>query len=624
MKMSVIRITLCLFLAGGCGFRSERLKTLSSETALESNSASVALPDGQVYTTWEQSLKFSKTYYINQSHPSASDDNPGTKEKPFLTINHAAQILQPEERVIVMAGTYRERVNPARGGTGPQQMISYEAAPGEEVVVRGSRVFKRSWTQIETDNKNQTARIWSSSLEGVSFEGTNPFSVVNLSETQIEKYMPWAEWQKDNPNISLKRGLLFQNGHRLRQVNEREDLPRADGTYWVDPDGLRVYIYPYNNANPNEQMFEITVQDYIFAPEEFRLGYIRVKGFIIEHAGNGFPLPQEGALSARGGHHWIIEDNTIRHCNSLGMDIGGQYFDRHSRLAKDGVHIVRRNIITDCGIGGIEGFGVHETLLENNKISHCGWHDVEGIFETGGIKLHRTVNTVVRGNLIHDIVDAPGIWMDYAIVNSRVTRNVIYNVSTGFHGGIFMEASQKTNLVDHNIVWGVNGDQGVGIYQHDCDELIIAHNLIGGCTHEAVKMRANEDRRVLGRYATALRNKIFNNVFFENGRTLSIYYSDNACDYNVFGRVTDSFSLNDWRRANGWDEHSRIVEMDMRFNPDELLLDWSLREPIPDVPVLDVCRTDFYGQRRDKKSTSPGPFVTDSGKANFKLSLKMR
>jgi hypothetical protein len=622
--MSVITITLCLLLIGGCGFRSERLKTLSSETALESNSVSITLPDGQVYTTWEQPLKFSETYYVNQSHPSASDDNPGTKEKPFLTINHAAQVIQPGERVLVMAGTYRERVNPARGGTGPQQMISYEAEPGAEVIIKGSRLFKQSWTQTEPDNEDRTARIWSASLDGILFEGTNPFSIVNLPEEQIDKYMPWAEWQKDNPNISLKRGLIFQNGYRLKQVNEREDLPRADGTYWVEPGGMRVYIYPYNNANPNEESFEITVQDYIFAPEKFQLGYIRVKGFIIEHAGNGFPLPQEGALSARGGHHWIIEENTIRQCNSLAMDIGGQYFDRYSRLAEDGIHIVRKNTITDCGIGGIEGFGVHRTLLENNIISHCGWHDVEGIFETGGIKLHRTVNTVVRGNIVHDIVDAPGIWMDYAIVNSRVTRNVIFNVSTSFHGGIFMEASQKTNLVDHNIVWGSCGDQGVGIYQHDCDELIIAHNLITGCSHEAIKMRANEDRRVLGRFATAKRNKILNNVFINNGRTLSIYYSDNLSDYNIFGQVPRAFSLDNWRQGNNWDQHSAIVDMRAHFDPKNILLEWSSNQSIPDVPTLDVCEADFYGQPRDKKSTSPGPFVIDTEEVNFRLPLKLR
>jgi len=40
--------------------------------------------------------------------------------------------------VLVHEGVYRERVKPARGGTGPDAMICYEAAPGERVVIKGS------------------------------------------------------------------------------------------------------------------------------------------------------------------------------------------------------------------------------------------------------------------------------------------------------------------------------------------------------------------------------------------------------------------------------------------------------------------------------------------------------
>jgi hypothetical protein len=38
-------------------------------------------------------------------------------------------VLQPGERVVVAAGVYRERIKPARGGSGPAALISYEAAP---------------------------------------------------------------------------------------------------------------------------------------------------------------------------------------------------------------------------------------------------------------------------------------------------------------------------------------------------------------------------------------------------------------------------------------------------------------------------------------------------------------
>ena len=90
----------------------------------------VTLPNGEAFAAWEVPLQFSRTYHVNSQHPQAADENPGTEALPFRTINRAAQVLQPGERVAIAAGVYRERVAPARGGSGPDRMISYEAAPG--------------------------------------------------------------------------------------------------------------------------------------------------------------------------------------------------------------------------------------------------------------------------------------------------------------------------------------------------------------------------------------------------------------------------------------------------------------------------------------------------------------
>ena len=110
-------------------------------------SANSVLPDGTEFVRWEQPLTFSKTYYVDNTSPSADDNGPGDKTRPFRTINKAAQLLQAGERVVIAAGTYRECVRPLRGGTGPTQMISYEAAPGAKVYIKGSEVLKDGWQQ---------------------------------------------------------------------------------------------------------------------------------------------------------------------------------------------------------------------------------------------------------------------------------------------------------------------------------------------------------------------------------------------------------------------------------------------------------------------------------------------
>ena len=69
----------------------------------------------------------------------------GTKERPFRTIGKAADVLQAGERVVIAEGIYREVVQPPRGGTGPDQMISYEAADGAKVIIRGSAILNAGW-----------------------------------------------------------------------------------------------------------------------------------------------------------------------------------------------------------------------------------------------------------------------------------------------------------------------------------------------------------------------------------------------------------------------------------------------------------------------------------------------
>ena len=342
--------------------------------------------------------------------------------------------------------------------------------------------------------------------------------------------MDWAIPIKGKVPNTLRRGLVFQDHRRLRQAARYEDLAKGPGTYRVAEDGVTLEVRPFQGIDPNDAQFEVTTRGFIFAPETFGLGYIHVKGFTIQHAGNCFPRPQQGGLSTQRGHHWIIEENTVTQCNSIGIDIGDQFALGEPPLAEGGQHIVRRNTITDCGIGGIEGKRIEQTLIEDNTIRGCGWQNIWLLYECGGIKVHCTRSCLLRRNLITDTIAAPGIWMDYTNVNSRCTGNVIINADCA-NGGIFMEASQKPNLVDTNFVWGSHGN---GIYLHDCDELIIAHNFVGKSADAAVRMQICQGRMVNGRLTTARRNKILNNVFFDNKRPLAISDRDNTADYNVF------------------------------------------------------------------------------------------
>ncbi|GHU15494.1 hypothetical protein FACS1894163_02390 [Spirochaetia bacterium] len=86
------------------------------------------LPTGEYFPFWEDETDYKTILYVDGKNPAADDKNPGTADKPFKTINAAAQLASPGTKVLIKGGEYRETVKPAKGGTGEKQMIMYEAA----------------------------------------------------------------------------------------------------------------------------------------------------------------------------------------------------------------------------------------------------------------------------------------------------------------------------------------------------------------------------------------------------------------------------------------------------------------------------------------------------------------
>jgi len=531
----------------------------------------VLLPDGSEFKTWEQPLHFSRTYYVNARHPKASDDNPGTEESPFATINKAAQVLQPGERVVVSPGVYRERVRPARGGTAPDKMISYEAQPGTTVVIKGSRVFHPEWNP--TTLPGGSVRVWHAKLAGTLFDGYNPFDIDNVTSKQFD-VMEWAQPLRGKPPYTLVRGLVFQDGRLLRQVVQRDQLTEGGGTWWVDRPKQELHVRLFDDKAPTNATIELTTQETIFAPDSAGLGFIRVKGFTIEHAAGPFPWEQVGAISTTRGHHWIIEDNTVRWANGVGIDLGIQ-MPGWPQPPVVGFHIVRRNIVTDCGVCGICGLGPGRRnfglLIQDNLLTRNAFYDVERLFETAGIKTHNNVRCLIRRNLVVDTPHGPGIWMDWNNQFSRCCQNVIIRAAT-MHGGIFVEASYQPNLIDQNVVWETTGH---GIYEHDSTGQIFAHNLIAKSSKSGFHLHGRiTDRRVDGREMVYGRHKVLNNLLAGNAQPDEFRGDPSELANNVSAGTAASLDLQ------------------------TLSLTWSLPGGLAPSPAVPGVTHDFYGRPR--------------------------
>jgi hypothetical protein len=546
--------------------------------------ADVLMPDGTAFVSWDQPLAFSKTYYVDNRSPTADDDGPGDRAHPFRTIGKAAAVLMPGERVVIAEGIYRECVRPPRGGTGPGQMISYEAAPGAKVCIRGSEVLASEWTQ-ETVRAGSArpgtpeapgTTVWRHDLTGAMFPNAyNPFALPS-----IMGYWSWLDPSKVDMGPYLRRrGLVFVDGKPLEPMEQLHELammklppvpdytrpaapmdglpPRRrggplmqeiggspDARFWTDHAGTAVYVR-LPSGTPADHMIEITTRQHALLPAKSGIGFIRLKGLTFQHAGNAYPFPQSGMVSLAGGDHWILNGNILEWANGMGLDIGN---DENSAgaLQTGASIIVRGNEIRYCGVEGVGGMGTTNALIEDNLIEWCGWADAERGWEAAATKFHRAKNMLYRRNVVRHIRHGNGAWWDVDNTNCRVTQNVFADITT-VSAAVHFEMTQDPNWIDNNIIWdvrnaepgtpGQRGCAGSGIFDNASSNLTIAHNLIGRCDNAGIFAIVRADR---GR-PLANRNEVANNVFARCKSATVFLDRDNKSDGNVYIDMPASF-----------------------------------------------------------------------------------
>lgn len=658
--------------------------------------ADARLPDGTEHASWEQPLNFSRTYYVDNGSAKADDNGPGTKDRPFRTINKAAQLLQPGERVVIASGTYRECVRPARGGSGADKMISYEAAPGAKVYIKGSEIVK-DWTRdpavafrrpggaggpggpnaVPVTPPPPPISTWGLQLTGAMFpDAYNPFALASVAGDRA-----WLDTKAvDMGPYFRRRGLVFVDGKPLEPVEQQRELTAAalpgppspnspvnmsgtptrirtgpimqeiggtlNGRFYTDANGQSIHIR-LESGTPADHTIEITTHEQVFAPAGRGVDYVRLKGLTFLHAGNGFPLPQRGAMvDTAGGARWIIEDNTMEWANAIGLEIGGGggFGGGFAGGAAAGAerqatsnHIVRNNTIRYCGIEGIAGMGTRDVLVEDNTIEWCGWADAEREWESAGVKFHSAQNLMFRRNVVRHTRHGNGIWLDSGNRNCRITSNVFADTLT-VSAAIHMEMNRQPNQIDNNIIWdvrnaepgtpGQRGCAGSGIFINASDQIVIAQNLIGRVDNSGVFAITRPDRAGSG---LASENVISNNIFTKCGKTGIVFLTQkNEADGNVYAAMPANFlgffsgddkqfvDIAVWRSAHGWDKNSVVDDMQIDFNPDTLQLTMSGDRSLPRVSAVNHIDSDIFGKPAGD-SRVPGPLADPAAKSTWQV-----
>lgn len=437
-----------------------------------------------------------------------SDCGLGNVESPFLTIDKAALVAQPGDSIIVHEGIYREEITHINTGLSESRRISFEAAKDEQVIIKGSEEIT-GWQQID-------GSIWKVEIDNKIFKDFNPFA------TKL-----FGDWLAVDNDKSL--GQVYLNDQSLFEVSEYEQLTdpklveetldhwtNKQVTYdykdqsiyvWytkVEKDITTIYVN-FHDYNPNNEVTEINVRKSAFRPFKMHTNYITIRNFEIANVATQWSPPtaaQTGMIDTHWSKGWIIENNTLYNAVCSAIAIGKEIStgDNLNTYRKDkpgyqyqietvfkavnsdwnketiGSHIVRNNVIHDCGQNAVVGhLGSGFSKIYNNHIYNIGNKREFFGYEIAGIKLHAAIDTQVYNNYVHNC--SLGMWFDWQTQGTRISKN-IFNDNTR---DLFVEVSSGPYIVDNNILtadYALDNHAQGGAYVNNIINGEIVHRLM--------------------------------------------------------------------------------------------------------------------------------------------------
>ena len=401
------------------------------------------------------------------------DANAGTKAAPLRTIQRAAELAQPGDTITVHAGTYRERINPPRGGQSDRKRIVFRAASDEKVEIKGSEVI-RTWVKVQDD-------VWKVVLPNSFFGSFNPYSDLIRGD--------WF----DRKGRDHHTGAVYLNGDWLTEAAKLDEVlsPGGSPPPWLTRDPRQLAAFnpqlwfgqvdathttlwaQFKGVNPNEELVEINVRQTVFYPDTPGRNFITVRGFVLAQAATPWAPPtaeQIGLIGTHWSKGWIIENNVIRHsvCSGIALGKHGDRFDNTSANTAEGYvktieraqahpiawtkenighHLVRNNAISYCEQAGVVGsLGAAFSSVTGNVIHDIHVRRLFGGAEMAGIKFHGAIDTIIERNHIYRT--CLGLWLDWMAQGTRVSRNLFHDNAGQ---DLFVEVDHGPFVVDNNL-----------------------------------------------------------------------------------------------------------------------------------------------------------------------------
>jgi hypothetical protein len=448
--------------------------------------------------------------------PTGSDQNPGTLNAPFQTIQHAASLAQPGDQVEIRAGVYHETVTPANSGTAGAP-IAFEAYNNEQVIISGAdpvsgwssysgSIYQASmpWTlgegkdQVFVDGRMVNEARWPNSGVDLSHPTLSHAQSVSVSGSTATIHdpsltQPAGYWKGATIHITPGQQWIAQTGTVISSSPgqltysfiplDSYEQPKAGNAYyltgtfkaldsageWFRDNGGNLYLWDPASDSPAKHDIEAKARQYAFnvsGDSYITIQNVNLFAATIKSDGGSDHLVINHISAKYVGqflslpHGWDVPTNTgiILAGNNSVLENSTIAFSAGDGVYATGANVhITNNVIHDVDYVAADAAGIR-VYGDGSTIDH------NTIYNTGrsGI-LHQAAGLKILYNLIHDVglqtTEAGGIYtVNTNGGGTEIAYNQIYNMHSGGFGqtGLFLDNNSDNYVVHHNQVWNVD------------------------------------------------------------------------------------------------------------------------------------------------------------------------